>query len=90
MRPPSPTTILAPSFLGVVPRVLTSVATATLPSSCFSFSMWSNSSVMVSPVRASAKRQVARQVAKAREVVGGGEVVDQRKRRRHAAGQGLV
>ena len=30
-RPPSPTNILAPSLRGVVPRVLTSVATATRP-----------------------------------------------------------
>ena len=31
-RPPSPTSILAPSLRGVVPRVLTRVATATLDS----------------------------------------------------------
>jgi hypothetical protein len=37
--PPSPTTILAPSLRGVVPRVLTRVATATLPDARFSSSI---------------------------------------------------
>src|SRR5262249_15676058 len=89
MRPPSPTTILAPSFRGVVPRVLTKVATATLPSSCFSCSMWSKSSVMGSP-SSSAKRQVAREIAQAGEVVSGGKVVDQRQCGGHAARERFV
>ena len=45
-RPPSPTTILAPSLRGVVPRVLTRVATVTRGSVFFSLSRWSNSSDM--------------------------------------------
>ena len=36
-RPPSPTSILAPSLRGVVPRVFTRVATATLDSFCLSW-----------------------------------------------------
>jgi hypothetical protein len=35
MRPPSPTHIFAPSFRGVVPWVLTRVARAARPSTCF-------------------------------------------------------
>jgi len=44
--PPSPTSIFAPSLRGVVPRVFTSVATATLRAERRNSSMWSKSSAM--------------------------------------------
>src|SRR5262245_29463220 len=90
MRPPSPTTILAPSFLGVVPRVFTRVATATLDSSCFNLSMCSKSSLMAFSMPASSQCQMARQITQAGEVVGRGEMIDQRQRRRHPARERLV
>jgi len=86
-RPSSPTSILAPSLRGVVPRVLTSVATATLPSALRSRSRFSKSSLMS---RASSYGQVAGELAQARQVVRGGEVVDERQGGGHAARERLV
>src|SRR5438309_529197 len=86
-RPSSPTSILAPSLRGVVPRVLTSVATATLPSALRSRSRFSKSSLMF---RASSYGQVAGELAQARQVVRGGEVIDERKGGGHAARERLV
>ena len=45
-RPPSPTSIFAPSFRGVVPRVFTRVATVTFDSFRLSWLSCSESSVM--------------------------------------------
>src|SRR5262252_10342117 len=85
-RPPSPTSILAPSFRGVVPRVLIRVASATLPSAWRSRSRCSKSSV----VMALPQREVGGQLAQAREIVRGGEVIDEGQGGRHPARERLV
>src|SRR5215470_3496785 len=85
-RPPSPTSILAPSFRGVVPRVFTRVARATLPSAFRSRSRCSKSSVVI-PLPQS---EMSSELAEARQVMGGREMIDERQGGSHAARQRLV
>src|SRR5215471_12098972 len=85
-RPPSPTSIFAPSLRGVVPRVFTRVARATLPSALRSRSRCSKSSVVI-PLP---QGEMSGELAQARQVVGGREVVDERQGGGHAARQRLV
>src|SRR5262245_25201648 len=85
-RPPSPTSILAPSFRGVVPRVFTRVARATLPSALRSRSRCSKSSVVI-PLP---QGEMSGELAEARQVVGGRKVINERQGSGHAARQRLV
>src|SRR5215472_8886226 len=84
--PPSPTSILAPSLRGVVPRVFTRVARATLPSAVRSRSRCSKSSVVI-PLP---QGEMSGELAEARQVVGGREMVDERQGGGHATRQRLV
>src|SRR5262245_36545792 len=85
MRPCSLTHILAPSFLGLVPRVATSVAIATRFSAFPNISIWSKTSSIVV-----LQDQVFFQRPEARQIMYRGEHVDMRKRRLHPAYERLI
>src|SRR5882724_7557300 len=89
-RPPSPTSIWAPSLRGVVPRVFTRVASATFPSDRRSWSRLSKSSDLLTGGSPLSQPQVAGEVPEAGEIVRGGEVVHQRQGGGHAASERLV